>query len=132
MHRSLFLLATCALGLFACNALAPRATPTPRPVLADSFFSGYAFVDTNGNGQVDEADAPLKDAIFTVKLGYGEVGALTDSTGMAFIIVPGGVEYPAVMSMEPPKDSDYVLIGPASITRNSGSGPKAEFLFTTK
>ncbi len=132
MHRGPLLVAVCAFGLIACNALALRPTPTPRPVLVDSFFSGYAFVDTNGNGQLDEADAPLKDAIFTVKLAYGEVGAVTDESGMAFIVVPGGVEYPAVLRMQPPKDSNYVLVGPASITRNSAGGPNAEFLFTTK
>ncbi len=99
----------------------------------DSFFSGYAFVDTNDNGQVDAGDAPLKDAVFTVQLeGLGGVGALTDESGMAFLVIPGGVEYPVVLSMKPPKDSAYILIGPSSITRTSGGGKKAEFLFTLK
>lgn len=128
-YRGLSLLAFCALSLSGCNAA--TQSPTPEP-LVDSFFSGYAFVDTNGNGQVDAEDAPLKDARFIIKLKPGEVGALTDVSGYAFVIVPGGVEYPVVLTMKPPEDSTYLLVGPASITWTSGGGEKAEFLFTLK
>lgn len=130
------LAAAAALGLLACNAL--RLTPTPAPtrtppaVLADAFFSGYAYVDSNGNGQVDAGDAPLEGATFIVRLGYGEVGALTDSTGTAFVTVPGGADYPVTLMMKPPKDSSYVLIGPESIVRTSAGGDKAEFLFRAR
>ncbi len=127
--RRLALLACCALALAACNAI---ATPTPAP-LVDSVFSGYAFLDANGNGHVDAGDTPLKDAVFIVQLKAGaEFGGVTDAEGYAFILVPGGVQYPVVLRMEPPKGSTYTLVGPSSIVRNSAAGEKAEFLFRSK
>ena len=109
---------------------APTPTPTVQPIV-DSFFSGYAFLDVNGNGEIDGEDTPVENAAFIVTLQFGgEVGAFTDKTGYAFIIVPGGVEYPVTLRMEPPKDSALQLIGPASFTYPSDA--PAKFLFSSK
>jgi len=122
--RDLFLL--LLVGLTGC-------TPTPaNPPLVDSFFSGYAFFDVNGNGELDPKDTPVENATFIVTLQGGlEVGAQTDKTGYAFIVAPGGVDYPVKMRMEPPKDSALQLIGPSETTRElADESPK--FLFTSK
>ena len=106
------------------------ATPTSQ-VLADAFFSGYAYLDTNGNGEIDAEDTPIENAMFIVTLQGGlEVGDTTDDTGNAFITVPGGVDYPVALRMEAPKDSTLKLIGPASVTFPSDE--PAKFLFSSK
>lgn len=130
MKRTLAFLSIFALSISACNALSPTPTPV---VLADSFFSGYAFVDANGNGQIDSADTPLKNAIFIVQFeGGAEFGALTDETGNAFVTIPAAVRYPVTLFMKPPKDSTLVLVGPLSVVREKATGDKAIFLFTSK
>jgi len=109
----------------------PTSTPTVQAIV-DSFFSGYAYLDANGNGELDSEDTPLENAAFIVTLQFGgEVGAFTDKTGYAFIVAPGGVDYPVKMRMEPPKDSTLKLIGPSEITHElSDESPK--FLFSSK
>jgi len=113
--------------LASCNF--PTLTPTVQPIV-DSFFSGYAFLDINNNGQLDSEDTPVENAAFIVTLQFGgEVGAFTDKTGYAFIVAPGGVDYPVKMRMEPPKDSTLRLIGPSELTHElSDEAPK--FLFS--
>ena len=106
-------------------------TPTIQPIV-DSFFSGYAFLDVNGNGELDSEDTPVENAAFIVTLQFGgEVGALTDKTGYAFIVAPGGVDYPVTMRMEPPEDSTLKLIGPSELIHElADEAPK--FLFSSK
>jgi len=117
--------------LLAGCTLIPTPTPTMQAIV-DSFFSGYAFLDVNGNGELDSEDTPVENATFIVTLQFGgEVGALTDKTGYAFIVAPGGVDYPVTMRMEPPKDSTLKLIGPSEITHElADENPK--FLFSSK
>lgn len=117
------------LALTGCSPSTP--TPTVQAIV-DSFFSGYAFLDANGNGELDSEDTPLENASFIVTLQFGgEVGALTDKKGYAFIVAPGGVDYPVKMRMEPPKDSNLKLIGPSEVIHElSDENPK--FLFSSK
>ena len=124
---SMFLISTMLAGC----AFLPAATPTPQAIV-DSFFSGYAYLDANGNGELDSNDTPLENAMFIVTLQFGgEVGALTDKTGFAFIVAPGGVDYPVKMRMEPPKDSTLKLIGPSELVHElADESPK--FLFSSK
>jgi hypothetical protein len=130
MKRNFAFLVIIALGLSACTALSP--TPTPA-ILADSFFSGYAYLDANGNGQIDSADTPLKDAIFIVQLESGaEFGGNTDETGNAFVTIPAAVQYPVTLFMKPPKDSGLTLLGPSSIILQKTANEKNSFLFTSK
>ena len=130
MKRNISFLLIFAFGISACNPI----TQTPTPViLADSFFSGYAFVDVNGNEEIDPADTPLKDAIFIVQLeGGAQFGALTDENGNAFVTIPAAVQYPVTLMMKPPKDSALILIGPASIVLQETASEKASFLFASK
>ena len=115
--------------LAGCSA--QPATPTVQAIV-DSFFSGYAFLDVNENGELDPEDTPIEKATFIVTLQFGgEVGGLTDKTGYAFIVAPGGVDYPVTMRMEAPKDSTLKLIGPSEITHElADQAPK--FLFSSK
>ena len=130
MKRTIAFLSVFALGITACSALSPAPTPTP---VVFSFFSGYAFFDTNGNEQIDSADTPLKDAIFIVQLEGGtEFGAMTDETGRAFVTTPAAVRYPVTLFMKPPTDSALTLIGPPSIVLQETTGEKAIFLFASK
>jgi len=117
--------------LLAGCTLIPTPTPTIQAIV-DSFFSGYAFLDVNDNGELDPEDTPVENATFIVTLQFGgEVGAFTDKTGYAFIVAPGGVDYPVTMRMEPPKDSTLKLIGPSEITHElADENPK--FLFSSK
>jgi hypothetical protein len=120
---------TLLLSTTGCNL--PTLIPTVQPIV-DSFFSGYAFLDVNGNGELDSDDTPVENATFIVTLQFGgEVGAFTDKTGYAFIVAPGGADYPVKMRMEPPKDSTLKLIGPSEITHElADESPK--FLFSSK
>ena len=117
------------LVLAGCNF--PTPTPTVQAIV-DSFFSGYAFLDANRNGELDTEDTPLENATFIVTLQFGgEVGGTTDKTGYAFIVAPGGVDYPVKMRMEPPKDSKLKLIGPSEVIHElSDEAPK--FLFSSE
>lgn len=119
--------------LITITSCAPASTTTPivQPIV-DSFFSGYAFLDVNGNGELDPEDTPVENATFIVTLQFGgEVGAFTDKTGYAFIVAPGGVDYPVTMRMEPPKDSTLKLIGPSErIHELADESPK--FLFSSE
>lgn len=113
----------------ASKPTSPVATTPTIQVLADSFFSGYAFLDVNGNSEIDSEDTPVANATFIVTLqGGAEVGDITDETGNAFITIPGGVDYPVTLHMEPPKDSTLKLIRPSSITFPSNE--PAKFLFS--
>jgi hypothetical protein len=107
-------------------------TPTPQ-ILADSFFYGCAYVDANDNGEIDEDDPGLKDAMFLVSTNNGAgFGARTSSSGCATVVVPGGLDddaWPVTVRMNPPEDSSYTPVGPAEVVL---ARPKshADFLFT--
>jgi len=116
-----------ALTMLSCQASSllvgePSATPM---VYADTFFSGRAFGDSNGNGQLDSTDSPLKDARFTAA-GFG---GITDASGYAMIVIPGGWDQPVTAQMAPPEGSGYTLIGPTEAILQSGVQNSADFLF---
>jgi hypothetical protein len=87
----------------------PRATPTAA-IMADWFFHGCAYVDANGNGEIDTDDEPLKGAMLLVSLkGMVGFGAPTFSDGCATIVVPGGLKkdnWPVTLSINPPAEDD--------------------------
>ena len=89
------------------------ATPTVG-VLADSFFFGCAYVDGNGNGEIDPDDPGLKGALFIVNVrGLGGLTAKTSASGCATIVVPGGLSgdrWPVSARMQPPPDTSYELV----------------------
>ena len=116
--------------LTACSL---RGAPTPTPhVLADSFFFGHAYVDANGNGQLDSTDPPLEDALFTAQTATGiQVGGVSGADGTAMGWCPGGCsDYPVTLRMQPPRDSSYTLIGPDKVVLETSASPSgADFLF---
>jgi len=117
-----------SLLISGCNL--PTPTPTVQPIV-DAFFSGFAYLDVNGNREIDPDDTPVENATLIVTLqGGAEFGGATDSSGYAFLVAPGGVDYPVTLRMEPPKESTLKLIGPASITYPSDT--PAKFLFSAK
>src|SRR5262245_49317216 len=117
-----------SLLLTSCNL--PTPTPTVQPIV-DAFFSGYAYLDVNGNGELDAEDTPVENATLIVTMQGGlEFGGATDASGYAFLVAPGGVDYPVTLRMEPPKDSTLKLIGPSSVTYPSDT--PAKFLFSAK
>ena len=106
------------------------AKPTEAPILPDSVFSARALLDANGNGQIDSEDTPVANATFYVEIkDVKAFGDTTDDTGNAFILIPGGVEYPVKVSMEAPKDSTLKLITPSPVTV-SASTETVQFLFS--
>jgi hypothetical protein len=123
------------LALAACTpAYIEEHTPTPAEIThMYSYFSAYAFLDANGNGQPDSADTPLEDATFIVTLGGGtEFGDQTDDTGYAFISIPASVEYPVTVRMEAPKESALKAIEPSQITLSEATGETIQFLFSSR
>ncbi len=120
-----------AMTLAACLSPSMGAAPTSTPpVLADSFFSGQAWLDVNANGQMDTADTPLAGAAFIVALQDGtEFGATTNADGKAFVTIPARVEYPVTLRMEAPNGSTLKPVEPSRVTLNEAAGETVSFLF---
>ncbi|MEB2334513.1 MAG: hypothetical protein OZ914_09405 [Anaerolineaceae bacterium] len=125
----------CIVSLFLALSTAcsfSSATPTPQP-LADSAFSGYAFIDSNFNGQLDAEDAPLEGAMFSVEInGVKAFGAITDKNGYAFILIPSSVDFPVTLSMEAPKESNLDYAGFSEVIVHSLTEEPPKFLFIAK
>jgi hypothetical protein len=124
----MFSLAGCAL------IPGQKHTPTPTELIhVHSFFSAYAFLDTNDNGQFDPSDTPIRDATLIVVLPGGtEFGDQTDDTGNAFITIPADVAYPVTLRMEAPKDSTLKPIEPSAVVLSEASGEPIQFLFSSR
>jgi acetyl esterase/lipase len=120
----LFILLLAVPGL-ACSLSRSAATPT-LPALTDAFFNGHAYQDTNGSGRLDAGDLPLAGARFTA----GAFGAVTDKSGSAQIVIPGGWLQPLSTQMSAPPECGCDLIGPAEVTLQTSRQTSADFLFT--
>jgi len=115
------------LSALSCNLTLPEQmelTPTPE-IYADTLFSGYAFIDSNSNGEIDQDDEALEDALFQVENSF----EVTDSSGLALITIPGELDKPVSASMQAPDGSDFILITPGEVIVQNGKKNKAEFLF---
>lgn len=141
MRRNFYWLPLLVLAIsLACRLTVPGTPVTPAPtntpthaildptpaILADTFFSGRAYVDLNGNQRLDADDPPLAGARFDV-MGWG---SFTDQTGYAWALIPGGWDQPVNAQMAPPQGSGYALIGPAEVILQAGVQTSADFLFT--
>jgi hypothetical protein len=119
---SIVLLSGCAKTSLESNP----PTPTTAPMV-DSFFYGYAFFDTNNNGQLDESDTPLSDVQFTATDAKGaSAGGKTDAEGRAMAWWPSESQYPVTLRMAPLQG--YTLIGPQEVVLDQGAS-NANFLF---
>lgn len=126
--HTIFLFILIIIGSTSCS---PASTPAP--VLADSAFSCQAFLDVNGNEQIDPEDTPVEGASFYVELkGVKAFIDTTDETGSAFILIPGGVEYPVTVGIDAPEGSQLTIIGSGTMTITPETGPTAQFLFKSK
>ncbi|MFM8320392.1 MAG: alpha/beta hydrolase fold domain-containing protein [Chloroflexota bacterium] len=115
-----------AVLLSGCGAGPAAPTPAPTPVvLADTFFTGQALLDANGNRQVDESDLPLEGALFEV-MGFQ---TLTDGRGYAMVIIPGGWDRPAAARMSAPRGSGATPISPNPVLLQSSGPLQAVYLF---
>lgn len=126
MRKSIVL----AVWLIAQAALAACSTSSPSAPVTDTFFSGQALLDINGNGRIDAEDTPIAGAAFIVTLPGGtEFGAQTDETGRAFITIPSSVEFPVTVRMEAPKDSALNEVETGITTLKAPTGETIQFLF---
>ena len=129
--RARLYLLGCIVCALAAASGCSRPTPTPA-IMADTFFYGHAYLDANGNGEIDEDDPGLKGALFDVALGSGMGNrGITNKEGRAWVIIPGGADkddWPVRARMRPPPDTGYTLIGPAEIVL-AYRETSADFLF---
>ena len=115
--------------LLTTGCSAPPAEPR---VLADSAFSGTALLDANGNGQIDPEDTPIEGATFSVEWdGVKVFSETTDEKGYAYILIPGGVDYPVNVVMEAPEDSGLKPITPSMVSVYVGIS-STKFLFSSE
>jgi len=122
----LVVLAFFLVSALACNLSSPLKNSSSTPaVMADTFFSGHAYLDVNKNGELDADDPPLEGARFSCA-GFG---SQTGADGVAVVVIPGGWDKPVEARMEPPEDSAYTLIGPSAVTLQSPGKTRADFLF---
>ena len=123
----IFLLCSC---ICLSSSMEP-ATPTIG-ILADTFFGGCAYLDSNSNGKIDPDDQPVEDALFVVTLREGAgFGATTSASGCATVVVPGGLpeeSWPVTVRMEPPEESGYELVSPVEAVLEYPD-TSADFLF---
>jgi hypothetical protein len=136
-----FLLVTACRGTETLPAGTPFPTPTSKPssksnqeILADAFFFGCAYLDSNENKYIDENDEPIKNAVFLVKLPAGGLTVRTGSDGCATLVVPGGVKrsaWPVETRMDPPPETDLKMISPTPVTLEYPNS-HADFLFEVK
>ena len=134
-------IAVVLLLLVGCNApvatsvpsTAIPSTPTPRQeVLADTFFSGCAYLDQDGDEGIDPEEPLLGGLTFTVTLAGGAgFGDETSEGQCAFITVPSALPaeaWPIVARMIVPDDLEFKPIGSSTVTLEF-SQTRAEFLF---
>ncbi len=122
----LVVLALFLVSALACNLSSPLKNSSSTPaVLADTFFSGHAYLDVNKNGELDADDPPLEGARFSCA-GFG---SQTGADGVAVVVIPGGWDKPVEARMEPPEGSAYTLIAPTAVTLQSPGKTRADFLF---
>jgi len=127
-----------SLLLGSCTGITPpipSETPSNPSLMADTFFSGCAYLDENGNGTIDAEEQLVGGMAFTItfKSGMGFGGQTSDGY-CASILVPSALPeeaWPLPARMEVPEGSIYKLVGPSEIILENGQ-TQADFLFTIK
>jgi hypothetical protein len=120
------------LTLTGCGLL-DNSSASPETILADTFFFGCAYLDTNRDGEVDEGDQGIEDGRFVVDFNgkKGVFAASTGENGCATIVIPGGLSekyWPVTGRME--SLSDYELISPEEVILEQSGSRRADFLYT--
>jgi len=87
----------------ACNLTSAMDNGTATRDPCDTFFFGHAFIDANGNRELDDSDPPLKGRS-SPAAGFG---ARPEPIGVAAVVIPGGWNKPVEAQMAPPTASGY-------------------------
>ena len=107
----------------------PQKPATP-PVMVDSFFYGRAYLDANGNGEVDPDDPPLAGAMLSATDAAGRSGGgRSGSDGVAQAWWPDESTFPITLSMSPPEG--YAPVGPEEVVLQEAECCGADFLFAS-
>lgn len=114
----LLILVVLALLLAACGR-STSSPPTPA-VMGDSNFSGCAYLDANGNGEIDDQDTPIGEMKFTITLSKGAgFGAVTSKKdGCASVLIPSALSetsWPVMARMEAPSGLKIVPVGDSKV-----------------
>lgn len=125
----------CVLLTLTGCGFSDNLSASPEPVLADTFFFGCAYLDTNGDGEVDEGDQGIEDGRFVVDFNglRGVFAAATGEDGCATIVIPGGLpeeDWPVTGRME--SLSDYELISPEEVILDQRGSHRADFLYMAR
>lgn len=137
MKMHTFLACCCLLGLMlgSCtpSPLAPRVTNTSTPyVVADTFFTGCAYFDSNTNGEIDQEDVLLGGLRFVITLADGtDFAHETSDSHCALAAVPTALPadaWPVVARIELPEGTPYAPIG-LSVAILEYPDKEADFLF---
>jgi len=113
-----------------------RSEPTPTSVvMADTDFSGCAYLDQDDNGIIDPGEPLLGGLTFTITLAGGMgFGGGTGDGRCGFILVPGALPadaWPIMARMVVPEDFGFKAVGPTEIMLQHPQR-RAEFLFVAK
>ena len=118
--------------LVSCANASPSVSPEP---MADTFFSGCAYIDQNGNDALDSGEPLLGGFTFTITLAGGAgFGAETAEGQCATIIVPSALtedSWPVNARISIPEGSGYEAIGSTEVALEYPQ-TKAEFPLITK
>ena len=120
------------LALTGCG-FSDNSSASSEPILADTFFFGCAYLDTDRDGEVDEGDQGMEDGRFVVDFNgkKGVFSAPTGENGCATIVIPGGLleeDWPVTGRME--SLSDYELISPEEVILEQSGSHHVDFLYT--
>lgn len=121
--------------LASCNSSDSLDAPDPTPsaeILADTFFSGCAYLDQDGDEAIDPGEPLLGGLTFTITLASGAgFGDETSAGHCAFIVVPSALPadaWPIVARMTADEGLNYKPIGSSTATLEFPQ-IRAEFLF---
>jgi hypothetical protein len=125
-------LSILAILLVSCSNTTPSASLEP---IADTYFSGCAYIDQNDNGTLDSGESLLGGFTFTITLAGGAgFGAETAEGQCATVIVPSALpedSWPVTARISIPEGSGYEAVGSTEVALEYPQ-TKAEFPFITK
>ena len=120
-----------ALLLAACSAAATEKTPQQEP-MSDTFFTGCAYLDRDGDGLADAGDPLLGGFTVTFTLAGGAgFGGETAGGECGTVTVPSGLSsdaWPVVVRMAVPEGAKYKAVASSEIALQHPQA-RAEFLF---
>jgi hypothetical protein len=121
--------ASCRVGRPATGSVPAQS----QGVASDTFFSGCAYVDEDGNEQLDTGEPLLGGLSFSFTLAGGAgFGAKSVDGECAFVTVPAALPpeaWPVVARVEVPEGYMYSPIGPTEIELERPE-TRAEFRFS--